>query len=374
VAGQQFLAFQWDSLLLEAGLLAVLVAPPVRRSQRATDPDPPRYVVWLLHWLLFRLMFFSGYVKWASGDPAWRDFTALSYHFWTQPLPSWSSWYAAQWPAGLLKAGTAIMFVIELIGPFLMVIGRHGKLAAFLLFTALQAGIALTGNYGFFNVLAVVLCVPLLNDGQLAWLQTDRRSPEEPGELTRWLLRVVRGSLALVLVVVTSVTAVSVMARGVTWPAPVMRLLHTVAPLRSANTYGLFAVMTKTRPEIIIEGSRDGENWQAYEFSWKPGAVGRTPEFIAPYMPRLDWQMWFAALGEYRQNPWLLNTMMRLLEGEPSVLALLETNPFPDAPPRFVRAVLYSYTFATPDQHRNEGLWWNRTMQRLYCPVLRATP
>jgi hypothetical protein len=143
-----------------------------------------------------------------------------------------------------------------------------------------------------------------------------------------------------------------------------------VAPFRTINPYGLFAVMTTSRPEIVVEGSADGETWRAYEFRWKPGDVTRPPAFVAPHQPRLDWQMWFAALETCEENPWFVRFLVKLLEGSPPVLGLLTANPFPHGPPRFVRAVLYDYRFTHPARPWSEGAWWTRERTGLYCPVL----
>ncbi|HMP89013.1 MAG TPA: lipase maturation factor family protein [Kiritimatiellia bacterium] len=367
VGGQVFLGFQWDNLLLESGLLAILLAPPVWRSSPKTNPLPSRLVIFLLHWLLFRLMFAAGYVKLASRDESWWDLSALTFHFWTQPLPVWTAWYFHQAPMWFLKFSTAMMFFIELVVPFLIFAGRIPRYIAFGFLMLLQFLIAGTGNYGFFNFLTMALCLPLLDDRVFT-----HGNLIEPIDMPKWkntALSAFRWPVGVVVLVMSLVMFSSQIVR-ISWPAPVITFVQQFAPFRSVNNYGLFAAMTKSRPEIVVEGSRDGQNWIAYEFKWKPGDVHRTPIFVAPHMPRLDWQMWFAALGNYQHNPWFMNFLVRLLEGEPSVLKLLETNPFPEEPPRMIRAVLYDYSFATREQNKDEYLWWNRNLKGLYCPTL----
>jgi hypothetical protein len=144
------------------------------------------------------------------------------------------------------------------------------------------------------------------------------------------------------------------------------RFLHIVAPLRIVNSYGLFAVMTTERPEIIVEGSNDGQDWRAYEFPYKPGDLRRAPPVVEPHQPRLDWQMWFAALASPQQDPWFAHFLLRLLQGERSVLRLLRYNPFPDAPPRYVRARLYLYHFTSFGARD----WWWREQRGLYFPAV----
>ncbi|HYV31348.1 MAG TPA: lipase maturation factor family protein [Candidatus Binatia bacterium] len=375
--GHVFLEFQWDSLLLETGLLAVFVAPLRLWPKLKREAAPSTLGLWLLRWLLFRLMFASGYLKLASGDPTWRNLTALEFHYETQPLPTWLGWYAHQLPEWVQQASCAAMFGVELIVPFFIFLPR-ARLMACGLFVLLQLGIALTGNYTFFNLLSVVLCVPLLDDAALArffpqFLQQRASEAQAWSRATSRGLarRARRGIVAVVAVAVLSISLMEmggVFAARVPWPSPMINLFRWAAPLRSVNSYGLFRVMTTWRPEIIIEGSRDGMTWQAYEFRDKPGDLKRRPGFVAPHQPRLDWQMWFAALGSYRDNPWFVNCCVRLLQGSPEVLALLEHNPFPDAPPKYIRALLYEYHFTTLADRRADSAWWRREFKGLYCP------
>jgi hypothetical protein len=367
VAGQVFLGYQWDALLLEAGLLAIFLAPPVWRSRRASDPAPPAVVRWLLRWLVFRLMFLSGVVKLASRDPAWHDLSALTYHFWTQPLPAWTAWYVHQLPVPLLKAGCGIMFAIELVLPFCVFGPRRVRRVAAIAFAGLMLVIALTGNYTFFNLLTAALCLPLLDDRAFP-VRWRTEQPARP--LPAWWRRGVLGALAALVLLVSVPTFLGACRVRVPWPGALERLHAAVGPFRSINGYGLFAVMTRTRPEIVIEGSRDGVTWTAYPFRWKPGDPGIRPRFVAPHQPRLDWQMWFAALGDYQGNPWLIRFMVRLLEGSPPVQDLLAGNPFPDAPPRYLRATTWDYRFCTQAERAATGDWWVRGNPRPYTPVL----
>ncbi len=355
--GQVFYDFQWDRLLLEAGLTALCVAPWTWLSSLRRDPEPPRAGRWALTWLLFRLVFASGLVKLASGDPTWRDLSALSYHWWTQPLPTPLSWTLAQLPFWFQRAACAGVFAVELGAPWLFWHPRT-RAAGFWAVAGFMALIAATGNFGFFNLLTVVLALPLLDDRHWpAWLARVPKGAGTPGRARVWastVLAAVLGALSLPLLLAQFGAAPDIPAL---WTAE-----RAVAPLRSVNTYGLFARMTVERPEIVVEGSADGRTWREYGFRWKPGDPRRAPGWAGPFMPRLDWQMWFAALGPRPEQPWFEDFCGALLEGSAPVLALLGRDPFPGAPPRFLRARLYAYTFTDRATRAATGCWWRRTL------------
>lgn len=365
---REFLSFQWDALLLETGFLAMLFAPGRAWSAPARERPPSLLALFLLRVLLFKLMFSAGVVKLSSGDPVWRNLTALTYHYETQPLPPWTAWYAHQLPDWFQVFCCAVMFGIELGVPFLFFAPRRLRLLACAATVLLQLLILLTGNYGFFNWLSIALCVLLLDDAVLRRCLPRSRPPrsEGSGRGRAWLL----APVAAVYVLLCAVQLVGSLRAPVQWPEPVAKLHSALAPFRTINGYGLFAVMTTSRNEIVVEGSNDGLEWRAYEFKHKPGEPMRRPGFVAPHQPRLDWQMWFAALGSYEHNPWFVHFCVRLLQGSPEVLALLAHNPFPDAPPRYIRAMLYDYRFTDRAARRADGTWWRRQLRGLYCPVL----
>jgi hypothetical protein len=352
--GQVFLGYQWDALLLEAGLLAFFCAPwgLAPRPPRTFGPLP----LLALRFLLFRLMFASGLVKLLAGDPTWRSLTALRYHYETQPLPTFVGYYASRLPDAFATLSTALMFGIELLVPFLILFGRRARLLACLVFAAFQALIALTGNYGFFNLLAASLGLTLLDDRYLP--ERLRGGGPEPGREPR----LARGIPAFLLLGLSLAPFLS--GLGLPAPGPLLALDRVLAPLRAQSSYGLFAVMTKERLEVEVEGSEDGVTWTPYVFPYKPGDLARRPAFVAPHQPRLDWQMWFAALGSYDETPWFPLFLARLLEGSPPVMRLLGPSPF-GHPPRYVRAMLYRYHFArTPGPD-----WWTRESLGPWSPV-----
>ena len=389
--GGEFLWFQWDGLLLETAIVAALVAP-WRWWSRPTDPvAPPRAAWWLARWLLFRLVLSSAIVKLTSGDPSWRNLTALSFHYETQPLPPWTAWYAHQLPEWFQKLSAIAMFGIEGLLPFFFCAPRRLRLVAAGGTAFLQALIVITGNYGFFNWLTLVLCIVLLDDAVWpAWLRRwararetsgDRpasepvaelpsiRSPSHSRPRRRAAGRVIVGVAAVLFVLGLCPVLLSLGVPG-SWLGPLLPVWRVSAPFRTVNSYGLFAVMTTERPEIVIEGSADGVTWLPYAFRWKVGDPQRRPPFVVGHMPRLDWQMWFAALVPERVEPWFLSFSRRLLEGSEPVRRLLDADPFPGTPPRFLRATVYRYRFADPATRRSTGAWWTRERGEPYIPPL----
>jgi hypothetical protein len=327
-AGNVFWHFQWDALLTEAGLLSLLVAPAGLRPRWCVSPQRPSWL--LLQLLLVRLMVASGAVKLLSGDVTWRNFSALRYHFWTQPLPTPVGIWVAVWPPGLLDACCAATLAVEVLAPFCILGPRVVRRTGAVLLASLQLVIALTGNYGFFNLLSLVLVVSMLDDRDLGrlgrWVLRGR--PPLAAAPSGWPLRLGAGALA--------VLGLSAFVEGLGGPVPLAPVLEVLAPLGTVNRYGLFAVMTKSRDEIQVEVSEDAEHWQPVAFRDKPDSAGAT--FVAPHMPRLDWQMWFAALGPCRASPWFFAFARRLLEADAQVWHLLAT-PAPPERPRFLRSL-----------------------------------
>jgi lipase maturation factor 1 len=333
--GQDFMSFQWDVLLVEVGFLGLFAdARPVR--------------VFLFRWLLFRLMFFSGVVKLMSGDPTWRSLDALRYHYETQPLPLPTAWLMHQLPPWWQRGSAVFMFAVELGAPFLFFAPRRFRRIGAWATIALQVLIMLTGNYTFFNLLTIALCMWL-------FIEPDR-SP------TTLRHRTVSATVAGLVAMLSCLSLCDLFR--VPMPEQARAVMDAVGPLRIFNSYGLFAVMTVARAEIVVEGSDDGTTWKAYEFPYKPGDLRRAPPIVAPHQPRLDWQMWFASLGRYQQHGWFVNLMLKLLRGEPAVAKLLAYNPFPGKPPKYIRALLYDYHFTKFGQPG----WWTRELRTTYFP------
>jgi len=368
-----FLSYQWDVLLLETGFLAMFLRPSGILPRFPPATGPSQLVICLFWWLLFRLMFSSGVVKIRSGDYSWRKLTALCHHYETQPLPTPLAWFAHQLPTFFHKVSAVFVLGIELGVPFLIFVSAPLRHIAAALFVILMLFIEATGNYCFFNLLGIALSFLLVDDrvfgSILNWFHPTQRlqlplvfSPSELEPLTV--------AAALFLLILSFDHVLRLFRFEFSWPMPFRALFNRLSPFHLVSSYGLFAVMTTERPEIIVEGSADGVIWLAYEFRWKPGDPKRPPRFIATHQPRLDWQMWFVALGNYQNNPWFIRFLQRLLEGSPSVLTLLKCNPFPDLPPRYIRSVIFDYRFADLTGLRETGRWWERERRGIYSPTL----
>jgi predicted DCC family thiol-disulfide oxidoreductase YuxK len=399
IAGQVFLNFQWDVLLLETGFLSIFLAPwrlwprdliwwP-GAAPPATAAPVSRAGLFLLKFLLFKLMLMSGVVKLTSGDDSWgwlnqsfhwSALTALDYHYWSQPLPTVFAWWADKSPEWFKHFSVAFCLAVEIIVPFFIWAPRRPRLMAAGLIIFLQIIIALTGNYCFFNLLTIALCLLLIDDAAIGTSRRDIPAPingapnASPARIGRALPKQLGRYAALAVIVATVPIntwlifgALKPQSRPPGWLA---KFYEQLEAFRIVNGYGLFRVMTKDRGEIVIEGSTDGVEWLPYEFKWKPGNVKRAPGWCAPHQPRLDWQMWFAALEAPEQNPWLVGLIVRLLEGSRDVTGLLAHDPFPDKPPHYIRAMFYRYRFTTLEERRQTGAWWKRQELREYLPTI----
>ena len=266
-------------------------------------------------------------------------------------------------------------FVLELAVPPLIFGGRWLRRAACAGIVLLQVLIGGTGNYTFFNLLTVALALLLLDDAVWRRVLSVRvlgRSPPEPAQPPRRATGPVAAIVGLTLLTLSTATLWTTLVPSARLPGLLAAPLELLQPFRSVNDYGLFRVMTTTRAEIVVEGSDDGETWRLYQFKYKPGDILRAPQLVEPHQPRLDWQMWFAALGTFDATPWFQAFLARLLQGSPDVLRLLAVNPFPDHPPRYVREQLYDYRFTNSGERRATGAWWTRRYLGPYSPTLQA--
>jgi hypothetical protein len=352
--GQVFYGFGWETMLLEAGFLAVFLGDA--RSA------PGTVVIVLFRWMLFRTMFGAGLIK-IRGDACWRDLTCLFYHYETQPMPNPLSWYFHWLPRPVHRFGVLFNHFAELVAPFAYFGPPAFAAAAGLVTIFFHLWLAASGNFSFLGLLTIVLAFSTLGDGVLARVLPFRMPAEiRPARVRRFAA----GALAVV------VAFLSI--------APVLNLLaarqvmnESYDPLHLVNSYGAFGSITRPRYEVAVEGTADARIapetvWREYAFRGKPGDPKKRPPQVAPYHLRLDWLMWFCALGPWYAEPWFANLLAKLLQNDPGTLSLLAANPFPDAPPRFVRARLYEYRFTTREERARTGDWWVRREAGEYFP------
>ncbi len=425
-AAQDFSGYQSDGMLLEAGFISLFFVPAGFLPGLGRASPPSRASLFLLQWEWFRIYFESGVVKLRSGEPQWRNFTAMDEYYQNGPLPTWIGWYVQHLPHWFHAFATGATLGLELGLVFMLFLPRRWRILCFFIVTAWQIPVILTANYTFLNYLVLVLGVLLLDDRfclrvvpqrwrsrLAAALQIDKSAGESPREVERPVLEapVPLDESAPEQVSAPKQTECAPVPSGVAQRAPkhpqphpftafkvavasvmllwifystTAQLLWTffprlplpfspvaaLDPFRIANRYGLFAVMTRGRYEIEFQGSDDGQNWKTYSFKYKPQDPAQKPRIYAPYQPRFDWNLWFASLGSWRENLFVVSAEERLLAGSPEVLVLFAGDPFPNAPPKEVRAVLWQYWFTTMAEKRATGMWWRRELIGLYGPVL----
>jgi hypothetical protein len=365
-----FSSYQSDGMLLEAGFLSLFFAPPGARPGLGAASPPSFVSLFMLRWEWFRIYFESGIVKLASGDPEWRNYTAMDHYYEYGPLPTWLGWHAQHLPHGFHAATVAFTLVTELLLVWMMFFPRKVKLVLFCIVTPMQIGIILTANYAFLNYIVLSLGVLLVDDDWLARVRL-RAPPDVPVRRTpawrHWASGAVFAWLFYASFIVFMAGRRS--SELVIWPSELLE------PFRFAPRYGLFAVMTRTRTEIEFQGSTDGgATWTPYPFRYKPQDVRAAPGIYAPYQPRFEWNLWFASLSGYEGNEWVVETQLLLMKGDEDVLALFARDPFGGAHPNAVRAVYWQYWFTTPEEKRKTGAWWRREYLGEYSPIAVREP
>ena len=409
-AAQDFSGYQSDGMLLEAGFIALFFSPPGFRPGMGVAAPPSRASLFLLQWEWFRIYFESGVAKIIGGDPEWRNFTAMDEYYQNGPLPTWIGWYIEHLPHWFHASTVFATLALELVLVWMLFLPRRWRIACFFIVTPWELGVIFTANYTFLNYLVLALGFLLLDDRFVRQFLPQRwkglfvasatngpegnptaseaNEPDKVGETSaeparsqqsRWQSS--RGSLrqrvkilklsfaSVVLSWIFYATTVELIWMFWALPLPTAPV-EALEPFRIANRYGLFGIMTRGRYEIEFQGSEDGKTWVAYPFRYKPQDTSTRPRIYAPYQPRFDWNLWFASLGLWRDYPIVPSTEVRLLSNDNDVLALFEKNPFPHAPPRQVRAVIWQYWFTTMSEKRTQGLWWRRQFLGLYAPTI----
>jgi len=392
-AAQDFSGYQSDGMLLEAGFISLFFAPPGLRPGLGRNHPPSRASLFLLQWEWFRIYFESGMVKLASGDIEWRNFTAMDEYYQNGPLPTWIGWYVQHLPHRVHAFATGATLVLELGLVWMFLLPRPWRIACSLIVTAWQIPVILTANYTFLNYLVLLLGVLLLDDRfLLRWLppwvlrpidesllveapgRESTATDVAPSKAVKHLQAIKLAIASVILSWIFYATTLQML-----WipfgrlPLPTSPVI-ALEPFRIANRYGLFAVMTRGRYEIEFQGSNDGQTWTAYPFRYKPQDPARAPGIYAPYQPRFEWNLWFASLGGWRDNMFVVSAEERLLAGNQDVLSLFAGNPFAESAPKFVRAVIRQYWFTSLEEKRRTGMWWRREELGLYAPTLTRMP
>ena len=341
-AGQTFMSFQWDHLLLEAGFLTIFLT-------RGNN----RFIIFLFHWLLFRLRFLSGLSK--TTDPSWMNLSTLNYYFETQPLPHAGSWYFHQLPEWLLRTGTGFTLFVELIVPFFIFLPRHFRLLAAFSTIFLQLLIIASSNHNWINLLTIALCLFLLDDKFM--------SSVAPGAFSKAISQQHKEHQALLkkvslffgaLILLTSLASTLQVFAQVKSPAA----FAWVRAYGLGNVYHVFPTMQTERHELIIEGSHDGKFWQPYVFKYKPNNINDIPPFIVPHQPRLDWMIWFIPPKPPEMQLWFDGFIEGLRRNEPNITGLLKHNPFESQAPRYIRILSFRYHFTNIEERNKTGAYW----------------
>jgi hypothetical protein len=420
-AAQDFSGYQSDGMLLSAGFISLFFAPSGFRPRWGAEEPPSRASLFLLQLLWFSIYFESGLAKYFGGDPSWRDFTAMDQYYQNGPLPTWLGWYVSQMPHWFHASAAVFTVVAELILVWMGFLPRKFRIACFFIVTFLQINIILTANYAFLNYLVLALGFLLLDDRFVVnflpqhWAAPVRANLEhtvtasereaiidldlsrdavassenaaapqpEPQEGTvqpkATTVRQLASAAylwiaACFLAWVLYANAFLILEQAFrALPLP-SKPIVALQPFRIADQYGLFGRMTWRRYEIEFQGSDDGVHWTDYPFRYKPQNPAAAPRIYAPYQPRFEWNLWFASLGEWRDNTWVLRAEQMLLSNDRAVLSLFASNPFPDHPPKQVRAVLWQYWFTDLATKRATGMWWRRQWMGLYAPSLETAP
>ena len=356
--GQTFYAFGWESLLLEAGFLAIFLGP----ARMAT----PLVVIWMFRWLLFRVEFGAGLIK-IRGDPCWRDLTCLDYHHETQPMPNPLSWFFHHLPRPLHRVEVLGNHFAQLVAPLGLAFPQPISDAAGVVIIVTQGWLVLSGNFSWLNAVTVVCAVAAFNNAALgSVLPVQVPSQAAPPVWYEGVLI----ALTVGVLVLSYWPARNLLSRR-------QLMNFSFNPYHLVNAYGAFGSITRVRYEIVVEGTTasdltaGGATWSEYEFKGKPGDLRRIPPQVAPYHLRLDWLMWFAAMSSPVDHPWFVPFLIKLLQNDTPMLRLLRRNPFPHAPPAFVRARLYRYRFSTARERRETGQWWMRDLVGDYVPPVR---
>jgi hypothetical protein len=366
--GQDWYSYGWEVQLLETGFLAIFLCPLVD-ARPFPRRAPPLIIFWLFRALIFRIMLGAGLIK-IRGDASWRDLTALNYYFETQPIPNGLSRWFHFLPRGVLRFGTLFNHIAELAAPWFVFWPRVARYIACSTIIAFQIVIIFSGNLSFLNWITIIPALACFDDR--AWAKILPRALTRRAERAQAAAKISRPMQRTAWAIAALVAVLSIQPLLNVFSAH--QIMNTsFDPLDLVNTYGAFGAVGKERFNIVFEGTDsyfpdETATWKPYLYKGLPIALDRRSPQIAPYQLHLDWQMWFAAMGTPNEYPWTLNLIWKLLHNDSGSLGLFANNPFPDKPPRYVRAVWYRYKFAPPGNAKR--LWWERDEKQIWLPPL----
>ena len=366
--GQEWYGYGWEIQLTETGFLAIFLCPLI--DMRPFPKRPPPYpIIVLFRWLTFRIMLGAGLIK-IRGDEIWRKGTALYYHFETQPIPGPLSRWFHFLPNKALQMGVWFNHLAELVAPWFVFWPRLARHIAGSVIVVFQISIIISGNLSFLNWLTIIAALACFDDG--FWARLLPRRLVQKSQEAAALAEESRPMTTIAWVITTLIGWLSIRpVANMLSPRQIMN--RSFDPLNLVNTYGAFGTVGKERWNVVFEGTLDADtsdraDWKPYIYKGLPVALDQRPPQIAPYQLRLDWQMWFASMSSANDYPWTLHLVWKLLHNDPGAVRLFAHNPFPGQPPRYIRAVLYRYTFAEPGNP--QGLWWRRERVYLWLPPL----
>ncbi len=367
--GQLWYGYGWEIQLLETGFLAIFFVPFLDGRPFPKSP-PPLQIIWLLRWLTLRIYLGAGLIK-LRGDACWKELTCLFYHYETQPIPNPISQYIHFLPQSIHKIGVLWNHFVELIVPFFVFWSRRWRIVAGIILASFQIVLIISGNLSFLNWITLVAVIGCFDDTFFKKILPKSIIKKAEYAATHAKKSKAQVIITLILFIIISLLSISVILNLI-GPSQIMNTSFN--RLHLVNTYGAFGSVGKERLELIVEGTTDEyidqtTEWKEYEFKAKPGNISRTLPFIAPYQPRIDWQIWFAAMSTPQQYPWVIHLVWKLLHNDPETITLIEKNPFQEKPPQFIRVSLYKYEFLSPAEKEV----WKRTYKGEWLPPLSTS-
>lgn len=368
-AGQEWYGYGWEIQLTETGFLAIFMCPLLDMRPFPRRP-PPILIIILFRWLICRIMIGAGLIKY-RGDASWRNGTALYYFFETQPIPGPLTRWFHFLPRVILRIGVWFNWLAELVAPWFVFGPRIARHIAGIIIIAFQLVIIASGNLSFLNWLTIIPAIACFDDGLLAKVLPNSLVKQAAGAEQHMQVSTPMLTTSYVITAIVALLSIQPVL-NVLSPGQIMNT--SFDPLNLVNTYGAFGSVGQERFNVVFEGTDDttpdDASWKPYLYKGLPALLDKRPPQIAPYQLRLDWQMWFAAMSVPDDYPWTYNLVWKLLHNDRDVVGLFARNPFPQHPPKYIRAILYRYKLAKPGNKQH--LFWTRENLGEWMPAISA--